>query len=82
MEFIEKLNLMNEVKEIINNYINSIITLKIFEDRIVTLMETKEDEVLDDILEDIAYTTKGKVTSGLISENELKEKLKEYLKAL
>lgn len=73
---------MNELKEIISNYINNIITLKIFEDRIVALMETKEDEVLDDILEDIAYTSKGEITKDLISEDELREKLKEYLKEL
>ena len=70
---------MNELKEVINSYINNLMTLKIFEDRIVTLMETQGNELLDDILEDIAYTTLGKANKKLLSEEQLKEKLKEYL---
>ena len=73
---------MNELKEVINSYINNLMTLKIFEDRIVTLMETQGNELLDDILEDIVYTTLGKANKKLLSEEQLKEKLKEYLKEL
>lgn len=73
---------MNALKEVINNYINNIITLKTFEDRIITLMETQEDELLDVILEDIAYTSTGEISAGLISEDTLKKKLKEYLNKL
>ena len=73
---------MNEIKEVINNYINNITTLKAFEDSILLLMETKEDEILDEILEDIAYTSTGKPDKDLMSEDELKEMLKEYLKTL
>jgi len=70
---------MNELKEIINSYIDNSITLKTFEDRITTLMEIKEDEVLDDILEDIAYTTTGNIDKKLLSEEQLKEKLKKII---
>lgn len=73
---------MNELKEVINSYINNLMTLKIFEDRIVALMETQDNELLDDILEDIAYTTTGKTDKKLLSEEQLKEKLKEYLKRI
>lgn len=73
---------MNKLKTVINNYINNISTLKTFEDNILLLMESQEDELLDDILEDIAYTTKGKLSKDLMSEETLKEKLREYLKRL
>lgn len=73
---------MNKLKTVINNYINNISTLKTFEDNILLLMESQEDELLDDILEDIAYTTKGKHSKDLINEEALKEKLREYLKRL
>ncbi len=73
---------MNEIKEVINNYINNITTLKAFEDSILLLMETKDDEMLDEILEDIAYTSVGNPNKDLMSEDELKEKLKEHLKTL
>lgn len=73
---------MSKLKTVINNYINNISTLKTFEDNILLLMESQEDELLDDILEDIAYTTKGKANKDLMSEDELKERLKEYLKTL
>ena len=46
---------MNELKEVINSYINNLMTLKIFEDRIVTLMETQGNELLDDIC--LLYTS-------------------------
>ena len=71
---------MNKSKEVINNYINNISTLKIFEDNILLLMETQDSELLDNILEDIAYTTNGKSDKNLMSEDELKKKLKKYLK--
>lgn len=73
---------MNKLKTVINNYINNISTLKTFEDNILLLMESQEDELLDDILEDIAYTTKEKLSKDLMSEETLKEKLREYLKRL
>ena len=73
---------MNEIKEVINNYINNITTLKAFEDSILLLMETKDDEMLDEILEDIAYTSVVNPNKDLMSEDELKEKLKEHLKTL
>ena len=73
---------MNKLKTVINNYINNISTLKTFEDNVLLLMESQEDELLDDILEDIAYTTKGKLSKDLMSEEALKEKLGEYLKRL
>lgn len=73
---------MNTLKEIINSYINNISTLKTFEDNIIKLMESKDDGLLDDILEDIAYTSTEKSDKDLMSEDELKEKLKEYLKTL
>lgn len=71
---------MNKLKEVINNYINNISTLKTFEDNILLLMETQDDELLDDIIEDIAYTTKGKLSKDLMNEDELKKKLRKYLK--
>lgn len=71
---------MKELKDIINDYTNDTITLKIFEDDILALMKIEEDELLDDILEDIAYTSTGKSNQNLMSEKELKKKLKEYLK--
>nr|DAK00257.1 MAG TPA: hypothetical protein [Bacteriophage sp.] len=73
---------MNELKEVINSYINNLMTLKIFEDRIVSLMETQDNELLDDILEDIAYTTTGEIDKKLLSEEQLKEKLREYLRKI
>lgn len=73
---------MNKLKTVINNYINNISTLKTFEDNILLLMESQENELLDNILEDIAYTTKGEPSKDLMSEEVLKEKLKEYLKTL
>lgn len=73
---------MNELKEVINSYINNLMTLKIFEDRIVSLMETQDNELLDDILEDIAYTTTGEKDKKLLSEEQLKEKLREYLRKI
>ena len=69
---------MNKLKTVINNYINNISTLKTFEDNILLLMESQENELLDDIL----YTTKGKLSKDLMSEEALKEKLREYLKRL
>lgn len=70
---------MNLLTKIITNYIEGSINLKVFEDRILLLMETQGEESLDAILEDIAYTTKGKANKDLISEKELKEKLKRFL---
>lgn len=71
---------MNELKEVINNYINNITSLKVFEDSILLLMETQDNELLDTILEDIAYTTNSKSDKNLMSEYELKKKLRKYLK--
>lgn len=70
---------MNLLTKIITNYIEGSINLKVFEDRILLIMETQGEESLDTILEDIAYTTKGKANKDLISEKELKEKLKRFL---
>lgn len=70
---------MNLLTKIITNYIEDTINLKVLEDKVLLLMETQEDELLDDILEDIAYTTKEKTDEDLMCEKELKEKLKRFL---
>lgn len=76
-----------DIKEIINKYLKSEISLKIFEDTLLEIIKLNESEILDEILEDIAYTKLGILSSrdksyGLISHIELKNKLRQYLKII
>lgn len=69
---------------------NNKISLKTFEDEIIELddnISSLEDDILSQILEDIAYTYTGEANTetkelNLISETELKKKLNKYLDKL
>lgn len=81
---------MKNIKNIIQNYMNNKISLKTFEDEIIELddnISSLEDDILSQILEDIAYTYTGEANTetkelNLISETELKKKLNKYLDKL
>lgn len=77
----------NDIIEILNKYLTDEISLKRLEDIILEIMEFNASELLNDILEDISYTKLDYLSSkdkeyGLMSDFELKSKLKQYLKSL
>lgn len=77
----------NDIIEILNKYLTDEISLKRLEDIILEIMEFNASELLNDILEDISYTKLDDLSSkdkeyGLMSDFELKSKLKQYLKSL
>ena len=81
----EKIDL--NLLKIINDYYSDKISLFDFETKLIEFPDNVSEEteyLIAEIQEDIGYTTKGKLTEeykryGLITENDLKNKLHKYL---
>lgn len=76
---------MKQLNDIINKYINGELTLFDFENEVLEFPITPlADDFINELLEDIAYTTTVELTeedkrNSLMSESDLKNKLKVYL---
>ena len=76
---------MKQLNDIINKYYNGELTLFDFETKIINFPQNNDtNDLINEILEDIAYTKKGTLTKedkqySLITESALKNKLKVYL---
>ena len=76
---------MENLKILIKKYVDGKLTLFDFENEVLKFpIKPMTDEFLTVLLEDIGYTSKGFITeadkqSGIISEKELKQRLRDYL---